>query len=81
MPNTHVCVYEAPTGRFEGVCDRRRRIFKDQMVAQNERNALDALKRAVLAKDHELYQFEITRAEEYIKAALADAGAAVEGRE
>lgn len=81
MPNTHACVYEMPAGRFEGVCDRRRHIVKRQLAAQNELNALDALKRAVLAKDHELYQLEIGRAGEYIKAALAEAGVTVEGQE
>lgn len=81
MPNTHTCVYEMPAGHFEGACDRRVRTVKRKLAAQNEQNALDALKRAVLATSHELYQLELTKAEEYIKVALAEAGVEVGGRE
>lgn len=64
------CAYMAPVGEFPGVCGKARHEMLNKLRAHNEQNALDALKRAITAKNHELYQFELERAEEYIKAAM-----------
>lgn len=63
---------------FGGVDELARKRMVSKMLKQNEQNALDALKRAVLATNHELYQFEINLAENYIKEALRDSGVLVE---
>lgn len=55
---------------FEGVDPVARDRMLGRLRREYEQEALDALKRAVSAANHETYQFELNRAEEFIKAAM-----------
>lgn len=66
---------------FKGVDPKARERTLAFLKKQNTENAVDALKRAALADNHELYQFEIDNALRYIKAVITDDGEARLGPE
>ena len=55
---------------FNGVDPHDREVTLGKLRKQNTENAVDALIRAALASNHELYQFEIDNAVRYIRLAI-----------